>query len=146
MQEQKPAILIQSQYIKDLSMEIPHAPQIFSKLRGKNPNVNVSLDINTEKLDDHVFNVMMNITINGDVEKEKAFILELTYAAVVTVNVPAEHEEPVLMVEIPHMIYPYAREIVSTTLGQAGLPPMLLNPIDFMGMYQAKKQAPANKQ
>ena len=63
MQEQKPAILIQSQYIKDLSMEIPHAPQIFSKLRGKNPNVNVSLDINTEKLDDHVFNVMMNITI-----------------------------------------------------------------------------------
>lgn len=146
MQEQKPAILIQSQYIKDLSMEIPHAPQIFSKLRGKNSNVNVSLDINTEKLDDHVFNVMMNITINGDVEKEKAFILELTYAAVVTVNVPAEHEEPVLMVEIPHMIYPYAREIVSTTLGQAGLPPMLLNPIDFMGMYQAKKQAPANKQ
>lgn len=146
MQEQKPAILIQSQYIKDLSMEIPHAPQIFAKLRGKNPNVNVSLDINTEKLEDHVFNVMMNITINGDVEKEKAFILELTYAAVVTVNVPAEHEEPVLMVEIPHMIYPYAREIVSTTMGQAGLPPMLLNPIDFMGMYQAKKQAPANKQ
>ena len=146
MQEQKPAILIQSQYIKDLSMEIPHAPQIFAKLRGKNPNVNVSLDINTEKWEDHVFNVMMNITINGDVEKEKAFILELTYAAVVTVNVPAEHEEPVLMVEIPHMIYPYAREIVSTTMGQAGLPPMLLNPIDFMGMYQAKKQAPANKQ
>ena len=146
MQEQKPAILIQSQYIKDLSMEIPHAPQIFAKLRGKNPNVNVSLDINTEKLEDHVFNLMMNITINGDVEKEKAFILELTYAAVVTVNVPAEHEEPVLMVEIPHMIYPYAREIVSTTMGQAGLPPMLLNPIDFMGMYQAKKQAPANKQ
>ncbi len=146
--QQQPAIVIQNQYIKDLSMEIPHAPAIFKKLQKTNPNVGVEVDVQAHKLEeDKFFNVILNIRINGDAEDEKAFILELSYGAVVALNVPQEHEEPILMIEIPHMIYPYARQIVSTTMSSAGLPPILLNPIDFMAMFNAKKaQATQPKQ
>lgn len=147
-QQPQPAIIIQSQYIKDLSMEIPHAPAIFKKLQGNNPKVNVEVNVEAQKLEEeNTFNVLLNIRINGDIEEEKAFILELSYGAVVSLNIPAEHEEPVLMIEIPHMIYPYARQIISSTMSSAGLPPLMLNPIDFMAMFNAKKaQAETAKQ
>lgn len=140
MEQKQPAILIQNQYIKDLSMEIPHAPAIFKKLQGTNPKVNVEVNVEVEKLEEEkTFNVMLNVAVNGDVEEEKAFILELSYAAVVSLNIPEEHREPVLMMEIPHMIYPFARQVVANTMSNAGLPPLMLNPIDFMAMYNARK-------
>ncbi|MBE6454570.1 MAG: protein-export chaperone SecB [Alphaproteobacteria bacterium] len=140
MEQKQPAILIQNQYIKDLSMEIPHAPAIFKKLQGTNPKVNVEVNVEVEKLEEEkTFNVVLNVAVNGDVEEEKAFILELSYAAVVSLNIPEEHREPVLMMEIPHMIYPFARQIVANTMSNAGLPPLMLNPIDFMAMYNARK-------
>ena len=140
MEQKQPAILIQNQYIKDLSMEIPHAPAIFKKLQGTNPKVNVEVNVEVEKLEEEkTFNVVLNVAVNGDVDDEKAFILELSYAAVVSLNIPEEHREPVLMMEIPHMIYPFARQIVANTMSNAGLPPLMLNPIDFMAMYNARK-------
>ena len=140
MEAKKMPIMINSQYIKDLSMEIPHAPHVFKKLQGTNPKVNVEVNVEVEKLEEEkTFNVMLNVAVNGDVEDEKAFILELSYAAVVSLNIPEEHREPVLMMEIPHMIYPFARQIVANTMSNAGLPPLMLNPIDFMAMYNARK-------
>ena len=79
--------------------------------------------------------------MDGDVNGKKLFILELKYAAVVGLNVPEEHVEPVLLVEIPRMIFPFARSIVTNTLVEGGLPPFMLNPIDFVAMYQNRKQA-----
>ncbi len=146
-QHPQPAILIQNQYIKDLSMEIPHAPQIFKKLQQNAPKVNVEVNIEAQKLEEEkTFNILLNIRVNGDVEEEKAFILELSYGAVVSLNIKPEHEEPVLMIEVPHMIFPFARQIVSSTMANAGLPPLMLNPIDFMAMYNAKKTKEAQKQ
>ena len=142
--QQQPAVLIQSQYIKDMSMEIPHAPVIFKKLKQHNPQVNVEVNIEAHKLEeDKTFDVLLNIRINGDVEQEKAFILELSYGAVVSLNIPEEHQEPVLMIEIPHMLFPYARQAVSNTLFNGGLPPLMLTPIDFVALYQARKQKQA---
>jgi preprotein translocase subunit SecB len=140
MDTKKPAILINSQYIKDLSMEIPHAPHIFKKLNENGPKIAVEVNIENKPLEENIYNVLMNVTVNGDAKDEKAFILELSYGAVVSLNIPAEHHEAVLMVEIPHMIYPFARQIVANTLTNAGLPALMLNPIDFLAMYQAKKQ------
>lgn len=148
MDNKQPPVMIQNQYIKDLSMEIPHAPVIFKKMQAQNPQVNVEVNVEAQKLEeDKFFNVLLNIRINGDIEQEKAFILELTYGAVVSLNIPEEHEEPVLMIEIPHMIFPFARQVVASTMSNAGLPPLMLNPIDFMAIFNAKKaQAEANKQ
>lgn len=141
-QPQQPNVAILSQYIKDLSMEIPHAPAIFKKMQGSAPQIGVEVNIEAGKLEeDGIFNVLLNINVNGNVQDEKAFILELSYGTVVSLNIPQEHIEPVLMVEIPHMIFPYVRQIVSSTMSNAGLPPLMLNPIDFAGMYAARKES-----
>ena len=84
MENKQPAILIQNQYIKDLSMEIPHAPAIFKKLSKNNPQVNVEVNVEAQKLEeDNIFNASLSVKINGDIEGEKAFILELVYGAVI---------------------------------------------------------------
>lgn len=139
----QPNVGIVSQYIKDLSMEIPHAPQVFKKMQANAPKISVNFNIEAGKLEeDGMFNVLLNVTVNGDLQDEKVFILELSYGSVVALqNIPNEHIEPVLMVEIPHMVFPYVRQIVSNTMANAGLPPLMLNPIDFAGMYAAKKAA-----
>jgi preprotein translocase subunit SecB len=139
MKEQKTAVMINSQYIKDLSMEIPHAPQIFNKLNANPPKIDVEVNLEGQKLEDNFYNVIMNVTMHGNSDNEKVFILELSYGAVVSLNIPEEHREPVLMIEIPHMLYPFVRQIIANTLTNAGLPPLMLNPIDFLAMYNAKK-------
>ena len=140
MENKQPSIMINNQYIKDLSMQIPHAPVIFKKLNEGGPKVDIEVNIETQKLEEQGFyNVLLNVAVNGDVKDEKAFILELSYGAVVSLNIPEEHHEPVLMIEIPHMIYPFVRQIISNTMSNAGLPPLMLNPIDFLALYNAKK-------
>ena len=131
--------MINSQYIKDLSMEIPHAPHIFNKMNENAPKINIEVNLESQKLEENVYNLLFNLSMNGDVKDEKAFILELSYGAVVSLNIPEEHREPVLMIEIPHTLYPFVRQIVANTLINAGLPALMLNPIDFMAMYNAKK-------
>jgi preprotein translocase subunit SecB len=143
MENKQPGIMIQSQYIKDLSMEIPHAPVIFKKLQKQNPKVGVEVNLDAQPLEEENFyNVLLTVRVNGDIEEDnqndKAFILELTYGAVVALNVPQEHREPVLMIEIPHTIFPFARQIVANTMSEAGLPPLMLNPIDFVALFNAK--------
>lgn len=138
-----PAILIHNQYIKDLSLEIPHAPEIFKNLSSQ-PEVKIDVDINAKPLEDNLYNVDLRFRIDGDVNTQKFFILEMVYSGIVELNVPAEHTEPVLMIEIPHMLFPYARQTISNVLFNGGLPPLMLNPIDFVGMYNARRQKGKN--
>ncbi len=137
---QGPAITINSQYIKDFSLEIPHAPEIFLEIKG-NPDVNINVDVSARNLKENFYNVDLVFAINGDVSGKKLFVIELTYAGVVQLNIPQEHIEPVLMIEIPRMLFPFARQIITTSLTEAGLPPFMINPIDFVQMYQARKNA-----
>ena len=130
MEDKKPAILINSQYIKDLSMEIPHAPLIFKKLNENGPKISVEVNVESQPLEENVYNVLLSVAINGDAKEEKAFILELSYGAVVSLNIPKEH-------------HPFARQIVANTLTNAGLPALMLNPIDFLALYNAKKNKAA---
>ena len=133
-----PSILIHNQYIKDLSLEIPHAPEVFSE-HGQ-PDIKIDVDIQAKNIKDNQYNVDLNFRIDGDINGQKLFIMEISYAGFVSVNVPAEHQEAVLMIEIPHMLFPYARQAISSTLANGGLPPILLNPIDFVALYKAKHQ------
>ena len=87
---------------------------------------------------------VLGFELIGDFKDEKFFILEMTYSGIVSLNVPKEHVEPVLMIEIPHMLFPYARQAVSNTLFNGGLPPLMLTPIDFVALYQARKQKQAS--
>lgn len=131
-------VSINMQYIKDMSLEVPHAPQIFTKMATP-PQIRVDLNIDGNKLNDDQYEVTLNIRINADVEKEPLFIFELAYAAACTVKLPEEQKEPVIYIEIPKMLFPYARQIISSSLSEAGLPPLMLTPVDFAAAYKSKK-------
>lgn len=140
----RPAILINNQYIKDLSFEIPHAPEIFKKLTQQ-PELKIDIDVQTKALEENHFNVTLNIAMNGNISGEPLFILELSYAAVVSLNVAQEHIEPVLAIEIPRLLFPFARNVVTQCLSEGGLPPIMINPIDFAAVYASRKAANQNQ-
>ena len=144
-QPHAPAITMRTQYIRDLSLEIPHAPEIFAKLNVQ-PQIKVDVNIDIKQVDGNTYAVELNFRIDGDINEEKFFILEMTYGGVVSVNVPEEHKELILMIEVPHLLFPYARQAISSVLFDGGLPPLMLNPIDFMAMYNAKKHSATSEQ
>ena len=138
----KPAeanVTINSQYVKDLSLEIPGAPEIFKEM-SPNPKVAIDIDVNSRHLEGNFYNSSLKLRLEGDMDGKKLFILELEYCAVVGLNLPQEHIEPVLLIEIPRMIFPFARSIITNNLVDAGLPPFMISPIDFGVLYQAKKK------
>ena len=131
-------VMILSQYIKDMSVEIPLAPEIFREITAA-PNVDVDLNMQHRQLEDGNYEVMLNTKLNADIDGKKVFIIELSYGAVAALNLPEDAIEPVLYIELPRLIFPFVRSIVANSLQAAGLPPILLSPIDFVSMYQAKK-------
>lgn len=139
-----PAIQMHNQYIKDLSLEIPHAPEIFAELTT-NPSIKVDVNVGFQPLKDNLYKVELVFHLDGDIHNKKLFILEMTYACLVSLNIPAEHIDPVLMVEIPHLLFPYARQAISSIMVNGGLPSLMLSPIDFVGMYNARLQAQNTK-
>ncbi len=142
---QLPPIMVHTQFIRDLSLEIPHAPEIFKKL-NEQPQIKIDVNINAKELEENFHNVELVFRIDGEIKGEKFFILEMTYGGVVELYVPEEHREPVLMIEIPHMLFPYARQAVTNVLFNGGLPPLMLNPIDFVALYNARKQKAAKSE
>ena len=132
------ALMIHSQYIKDMSLEIPMAPQIFAEM-NKAPNVKIDFSMGNKKLEGNNYEVTLTAKLNADVNDKKLFIVELTYGSVVTVNVPEEHFEPIMYIELPRLLFPFVRSIIANSLSAAGLPAMLISPIDFVAMYNAKK-------
>lgn len=131
-------LVIHSQYIKDMSLEIPLAPEIFKEL-NQAPDVQVDINMSSKKLDDGNYNVILTARMNADIKEKKLFIVELSYGAVASVNVPEEHLEPVLFIELPRLLFPFVRSIIANSLSAAGLPPVMLSPIDFVALYNAKK-------
>lgn len=144
MTENTNGVAINAQYIKDMSLEVPHAPQVFAELATP-PQINVDLNIDVNKINNsnEQFEVTLNLRINANTPDKPLFIFELAYAAACTVKIPEEQKEPLLFIEIPRMIFPYARQIISSNLSEAGLPPLMLTPIDFTAVYKAKKEQQA---
>lgn len=138
------ALMIHSQYIKDLSLEIPMAPQIFGEMTQA-PNVHIDISMGNKKLEGNNYEVTLTAKVNADVNDKKLFIVELTYGAAVAINVPEEHFEPVMYIEIPRLLFPFVRSIVANSLSAAGLPAMMISPIDFVAMYNAKKAKEAEQ-
>ncbi len=134
-------IRIMGQYIKDLSFETPHAPDIFATLRTEAPEIPIGLDTSVRQLSGPTFEVTLSVQLEAVAGGRKAFILELAYAAVVEVNpelVPQEHVHPILMIEVPRQLFPFVRQLVSEITGNGGFPPLMLQVFDFADMYRKK--------
>lgn len=133
-------IIINAQYTKDLSFEAPGAPMIFAKMQDQAPEMSVNVNVLANPLQDNMFETVLEIQAECKIKDEVAFILELEYAGVFTVNVPEEHIQPVLLVECPRLLFPFARNILADVSRDGGFPPLMLGPLDFAAMFQARLQ------
>jgi preprotein translocase subunit SecB len=124
-------LVVNAQYIKDLSFENPRAPQSLQQQQAA-PAVDINVDVNAQPLGGEAYEVVLTVNASAKVNNEALFILELVYGAVITVqNVPQEMMPPVLLVEAPRLLFPFARNIVAEATQNGGFPPLLINPIDF---------------
>jgi preprotein translocase subunit SecB len=131
-------------YVKDLSLEIPHAPQIF--LERENPQIEVQLHSSAANLDEGVFEVTVTATVTAKTGDKVMFLIEVKQAGIFTVrNLPEAEMEPVLAVMCPNILFPYLREVVSDLAVRAGFAPVMLSPINFDVLYQQQQQADAAK-
>ncbi len=136
----EPPIIINVQYTKDLSFEVPSAPGIFNALQNQQPEISVNINVGANPVQDKVFEVILEINAECKIEKQVGFILELDYAGVFTLNIPEEHMQAVLLIECPRLIFPFARNILAEVSRDGGFPPLMLGPVDFAAMFQAKLQ------
>ena len=135
--EQQVAIAINAQFVKDISFEAPHVPQIFTELKS-NPEINVNVDVQAGKIQDTVYQVNLRIKAEAKAEDKVAFLCEVEYGCIATVQVAPEHIEPILLIEIPRLLFPFARNIIADLTRESGFPPLMINPIDFVGLYHKR--------
>jgi preprotein translocase subunit SecB len=139
-------LTVNVQYVKDLSFEVPGAPQIFTSLRGQ-PHVNINLDVQVRRLIEGQSTYEVTLAIRAEANDPMAadpkpivFIAELAYAGLFTLTgIPENAVEPVLLVECPRLLFPFARTILADVSRDGGFPPVLLQPIDFVALWQARR-------
>lgn len=132
-------INIMAQYVRDISFENPNAPE--SLRAGKNaPEMDINIGMDARKIPDdeieNLYETVLNFRAEAKRADETVFILEMQYGATVTLNsIPEENHHPVLLIELPRLMFPYVRQIVSDVTVQGGYPPLILNPVDFQALY-----------
>jgi preprotein translocase subunit SecB len=139
-----PSLNALAQYAKDFSFENPNAPRSLMQL-SKPPAINVQINVNAKPVSDTDFEVELKIDGKAENEGSVLFNIELIYAGVFRVqNVPAENVHPIVLIECPRLLFPFARQIVSDAVRDGGFPPMLLDPVDFAALYRQRMadQAP----
>jgi preprotein translocase subunit SecB len=138
-------LLLNLQYTKDLSFEVPGAPEIFATLREQ-PRIDLALDVQARPLQQgqNVFEVALQIRADAqapaaDGSTQTAFIAELVYCGIFTLNVEPNLVEPMLLVECPRLLFPFARNILADVTRDGGFPPVMLSPIDFVALWQSRR-------
>lgn len=149
-QNEQPVFGIEKLYIKDLSVEVPHAPEIF--LEQEAPQVEVQLNTSGRGVGEGAYEVLLTVTVTAKVGEKTVFLVEIGQAGIFRIlNVPEEQLEPLVAIACPNVLFPYAREAVSDAVTRAGFQPIVLQPVNFEGMYmqrmqQAQEQAGASVQ
>ena len=129
-------------YVKDLSLEIPHAPKIF--MGRDNPQVDIQLHTQAGSVEEGVFEVVVTATVTAKIGEKIMFLIEVKQAGIFQIrNVPTDELEPILAVMCPNILFPYLREVVSDVVMRGGFAQVLLNPINFDALYQQQRQQQA---
>lgn len=136
----EPQVSVLAQYIKDLSVENPSAPQVFQW--QVQPTLDVQFHINVENIAEDVHEVSLKIEVTARSENGVHFVVDLSYAGLFGIRgMPEESMGPMLLIECPRLIFPFARQVIADAVSNAGFPPLLLDPIDFAGAYLSQIQA-----
>ena len=141
-QNNQPVFSIEKLYVKDLSLEIPNAPQAF--LARETPTVDIQLHHSSTRVDDGLYETTLTVTITAKVGEKALFLVEAAQAGIFTLrNIPQSDMDAVLGIACPNILFPYVREVVSDIVVRAGFPPVVLNPVNFEALYQAQRDAQA---
>lgn len=144
--QSQPNFAILAQYVKDMSLENPNAPQIFQASTGK-PSVDFSVNVTGNRLSEITYEVTLNLHIKASSDDKALFLIELDYAGVFGIrNIPEKQLEPVLLVDCPMLLFPFARRIVADASRDAGFHPLLLDPVDFRAIYLGRRAEQKGKE
>ena len=145
-------VQIVAQYLKDLSFESPNAPQIFSQAQGTTPHFSLDINVKPQRLAPQRHEVTLVLKVAMQRGSEVCFLVEIVYAGLVAVPEDAENNpllQALLLIEVPRLLFPYARNILSELTQSSGFPPLVVQPIDFAALYRkhlAEAQAQAKAQ
>ena len=135
----EPGIRILAQFIRDLSMENPRAPDALRPAQDQ-PQIDLGVEMNARGRDDGLFEVDLKLSAQAGREEGTLFVVEILYGGLFQISgVPAEDIEPVLLIECPRFLFPFARRIIADLSSEGGFPPFLLDPIDFAAVYAQRK-------
>ena len=140
MSDQQPRFSIEKLYVKDLSLEVPNAPQIFREREG--PAMDLQLQTSASGIGENDYEVVVTVTITAKTGDKTFFLVEAGQAGIFHVEgVPQQDIAPILGVACPNILYPYLREVVSDAVNRAGFPPVILAPVNFEVLYQQRLEA-----
>ncbi|MEO1136900.1 MAG: protein-export chaperone SecB [Pseudomonadota bacterium] len=138
--QKPPSLTVLAQYLKDFSFENPRAPAVYQS--NATPKIDVNVDVQGRALNPNQYEIELSVAARANRENDEAmFVVEASYAGVFEIlNVPREQLEMVMMVECPRLLFPFMRQIVADATRNGNFPPLMLEPIDFMGIYVANAQ------
>jgi preprotein translocase subunit SecB len=137
-----PRLSIVSQYVKDMSFENPRAPMGLQQ--NVRPEIQIRIDVRTAELSDGRYEVVIDINVDAKAGDAPVFLVELSYGGLFELaNIPPESLQPLLQVECPRLLFPFARRVVADATRDGGFPPLMIDPIDFVALYRRKVQAGA---
>jgi preprotein translocase subunit SecB len=135
---QVPGVRILAQFVRDFSFENPRAPEALRG--GVQPQIDLGVEMNARGRDDGLYEVDLKLSAQANRDDGPMFVVELLYGGLFQITgVPAEEVEPVLLIECPRYLFPFARRLISDVTSEGGFPPFLLDPIDFAGVYAQRK-------
>jgi preprotein translocase subunit SecB len=137
---QGPRVQVVAQYVKDLSFENPGATSNAGNPNTR-PQIDLGVDLQARQLEGDHFEVELKLRVSATSDGRSLFLLELVYAGLFLLQqIPDEVRQPFLLVEAPYLLFPFVRRIVADTIRDGGLPPMMIEPIDFAALYRAKAE------
>ena len=135
----QPSFQIEKVYVKDLSLEIPHAPQVF--VQQTQPQLEVQIQTNAAQFAEGYYECSVTATVTAKTGDRTLFLAEVVQAGIFSVrNVPAQEIDPLLGIGCPTILFPYLRESISDLVTRGGFPPVLLNPVSFEALYMQRLQ------
>ncbi len=135
---QGPALNSLAQYMKDFSFENPNAPRSLGP-QEKGPNISIQVNVNARQLAETDFEVSLVLEGSAGEAADTLFKFDLTYCGIFRLtNVPQEQQHPIVMIECPRLLFPFARQIIADGVRNGGFPPLYIDPIDFVGLYQQR--------
>lgn len=138
---EQPSLNVLGQYVKDLSFENPGAPQSLGN-REKAPDISINVNVNANPLNQSDFDVVLTINAEAKEGEKVIFSVELVYGGIFRIaNFPQEHMLPLLFIECPRLLFPFARQVVADATRNGGFPPLMIDPIDFAQMFQQRMAA-----